>query len=192
MVREVWVNIGSGNGLVPLGTHQYWLVINVARLAFIWGQLNRSCLSYHLLTNENYKFGNTATSPRELMLNKEIRVSSKYRWYPAKGPYPPCLRMADRALLAGYPRYGIPWLNIAATTSVATCSYRVNGMARTLFHTRPLTSNPKISARHATTDVNKTRETKTIHTIWLRGRNNCCVVESVKSAPIAWLSEKKG
>ena len=22
-----------------------------------------------------------------------------------KGPYPPCLRMADRALLAGYPRY---------------------------------------------------------------------------------------
>ena len=26
-----------------------------------------------------------------------------------KGPYPPCLRMADRALLAGYPRY----INIA-------------------------------------------------------------------------------
>ena len=24
-----------------------------------------------------------------------------------KGPYPPCLRMADRALLAGYPRYGL-------------------------------------------------------------------------------------
>ena len=24
---------------------------------------------------------------------------------PPKGPYPPCLRMADRALLAGYPRY---------------------------------------------------------------------------------------
>ena len=23
-----------------------------------------------------------------------------------KGPYPPCLRMADRAFLAGYPRYG--------------------------------------------------------------------------------------
>ena len=22
-----------------------------------------------------------------------------------KGPFPPCLRMADRALLAGYPRY---------------------------------------------------------------------------------------
>ena len=26
------------------------------------------------------------------------------RGYPAKRPYPPCLRMADRALLAGYPR----------------------------------------------------------------------------------------
>ena len=24
----------------------------------------------------------------------------------SKGPYPLCLRMADRALLAGYPRYG--------------------------------------------------------------------------------------
>ena len=28
-----------------------------------------------------------------------------YRWYPAKRALPPCLRMADRALLAGYPRY---------------------------------------------------------------------------------------
>ena len=27
-----------------------------------------------------------------------------------KGPYPPCLRMADRALLAGYPQ-SIPWDN---------------------------------------------------------------------------------
>ena len=25
-----------------------------------------------------------------------------------KGPYPPCLRMAERALLAGYPRYAVP------------------------------------------------------------------------------------
>ena len=28
-----------------------------------------------------------------------------------KGPYPPCLRMADRALLAGYPPYyGVLWI----------------------------------------------------------------------------------
>ena len=26
-----------------------------------------------------------------------------------KGPYPPCLRMADRALLAGYPRSVLTW-----------------------------------------------------------------------------------
>ena len=26
-----------------------------------------------------------------------------------KGPYPPCLRMADRALLAGYHRYAVEW-----------------------------------------------------------------------------------
>ena len=32
-------------------------------------------------------------------------ISTSDRWYPAKKwPYPPCLRMADRALLAGYPR----------------------------------------------------------------------------------------
>ena len=32
-------------------------------------------------------------------------VLPRYRWYPAKRPYPPWLRMADKALLAGYPRY---------------------------------------------------------------------------------------
>ena len=34
-----------------------------------------------------------------------------------KGPYPPCLRMADRALLAGYPRYIMTsWCNSQAST----------------------------------------------------------------------------
>ena len=28
-----------------------------------------------------------------------------------KGPYPPCLCMADRALLAGYPRYPLSWVS---------------------------------------------------------------------------------
>ena len=32
-----------------------------------------------------------------------------------KGPYPPCLRMADRALLAGYPRYASRRRNLPAT-----------------------------------------------------------------------------
>ena len=32
-------------------------------------------------------------------------IQGWYRGYPANGAYPPCLPMADRALLAGYPRY---------------------------------------------------------------------------------------
>ena len=43
------------------------------------------------------------------------RQTNQYRWKHylchfegvlLKGPYPPCLRMVDRALLAGYPRFG--------------------------------------------------------------------------------------
>ena len=34
-----------------------------------------------------------------------LNIEMAYRGYPAKGPYPPCLHMADRALLAGYPWY---------------------------------------------------------------------------------------
>ena len=39
---------------------------------------------------------------------KWCRIKFQFRLYkriPAKGPYPPCLQMADRAFLAGYPRY---------------------------------------------------------------------------------------
>ena len=49
-----------------------------------------------------------------------------------KGPYPPCLRMADRALLAGYPRYMTSmlsgWLNAELGFCVtAPCSrYRTD------------------------------------------------------------------
>ena len=39
-----------------------------------------------------------------------------------KGPYPPCLRMADRALLAGYPRY---MLYAKALVVCNLCSYSV-------------------------------------------------------------------
>ena len=38
---------------------------------------------------------------------KEISLQTIYQEFDGnlpKGPYPPCLRMADRALLAGYPR----------------------------------------------------------------------------------------
>ena len=40
-----------------------------------------------------------------LVLSHTMAGPTIYRVYPAKRPYPPCLRMADRALLAGYRRY---------------------------------------------------------------------------------------
>ena len=36
-----------------------------------------------------------------------VKSQDLYQWYPAKRALPPCLCMADRALLAGYPRYMI-------------------------------------------------------------------------------------
>ena len=75
-----------------------------------------------------------------------------------KGPYPPCLRMADRALLAGYPRYEgdrrnssfhnkvllldlvqlicslLAWLAdcIGSCRGVVTTQNAANGLARTI------------------------------------------------------------
>ena len=42
-----------------------------------------------------------------------------------KGPYPPCLRMADRALLAGYPRYMHCW---TGSPSVEILAYHLFGV----------------------------------------------------------------
>ena len=42
--------------------------------------------------------------PPSNLVNRWIIIST-YRGILPKGPYPPCLRMADRALLAGYSRY---------------------------------------------------------------------------------------
>ena len=39
-----------------------------------------------------------------------------------KGPYPPCLRMADRALLAGYPRY------LVEALVIILCGQRAAGL----------------------------------------------------------------
>ena len=48
-----------------------------------------------------------------------------------KGPYPPCLRMADRALLAGYPRFlsgGVAWY-----ISLLCASHLVRNMSGKIF-----------------------------------------------------------
>ena len=42
-----------------------------------------------------------------------------------KGPYPPCLRMADRALLAGYPRYKGNRLGASPHKWTIICSFNV-------------------------------------------------------------------
>ena len=41
-------------------------------------------------------------------------LCSTYQGYPAKGPYLPCVSMADKALLAGYHRYAI-WIHLKST-----------------------------------------------------------------------------
>ena len=69
MVTYIWVNIGSGNGLVPYITkpspepmliyHQW------GPLAFKWEKVHRNSSVYHSLKSvENYIFENTGTSPR--------------------------------------------------------------------------------------------------------------------------------
>ena len=44
------------------------------------------------------------TISRDPLITKAVSISYIGSILP-KGPYPPCLRMADRALLAGYPQY---------------------------------------------------------------------------------------
>ena len=67
-------------------------------------------LSNHLnILHEGYQVTNVVWS---------CHLWKTHRWYPAKRALPPCLRMADRALLAGYPRYVAP---LALHMLVSTC-----------------------------------------------------------------------
>ena len=51
-----------------------------------------------------FKAGNL--SGRNIQLERKgYKTSGRFEGILQKGPYPPCLRMADRALLAGYPRF---------------------------------------------------------------------------------------
>ena len=56
----------------------------------------------------------------EVVLVITSRWHRTYRGYPDKGPYPPCLRMADRALLAGYSRYVLCHLLVITNTTSST------------------------------------------------------------------------
>ena len=54
MVTWNWVNIGSGNGLLPDAPrhyrNQYWLIIVEVQLQSPWGQFHKRCLNHQLLT----------------------------------------------------------------------------------------------------------------------------------------------
>ena len=71
------------------------------RQYFIFDKLRMFVISMHykcfFLTLKclHLRYNFSVTVPRVAYINGIL----------PKGPYPPCLRMADRALLAGYPRY---------------------------------------------------------------------------------------
>ena len=50
MATEIWVNIGSGNGLLPDGTKplpEPMLTYQLERVTFFWGQVHKRYLSDH-------------------------------------------------------------------------------------------------------------------------------------------------
>ena len=53
VTAEIWVNIGSGNGLLPDCTkplpNQCWLIISEVQVTFILGQFHKSCLNHKSL-----------------------------------------------------------------------------------------------------------------------------------------------
>ena len=75
-----------------------------------------------------------------LLFNSVVHATNQNRYHIdgilPKGPYPPCLRMADRALLTGYPRY-LHTECVAPFTSITfyagwnqSSSHKSNGWAK--------------------------------------------------------------
>ena len=60
--------------------------------------------SFWVIENNNIAFLMTATAPVCIIQSDLVISRSNIEGILPKGPYPPCLRMADRVLLAGYPR----------------------------------------------------------------------------------------
>ena len=65
MVTQIWVNIDSGNALLPDGTkllpHSMLTYYQWGPLAFSPGKFHRNCSRYHSL--QSYIFENTSTAP---------------------------------------------------------------------------------------------------------------------------------
>ena len=56
---------------------------------------------------EIFPFDDVVMSKQRSMYHPRFQAQNDIDGILPKGPYPPCLRMADRALLAGYPRHAI-------------------------------------------------------------------------------------
>ena len=73
MATEIWINIGSGNGLLPDGTKplpEPMLTYHQSSpVAFTWGQFHTKCSIYPWHEFENHQFKVTATFPRGQWVN---------------------------------------------------------------------------------------------------------------------------
>ena len=89
-----WVSIGSGNGLSPVRRQAItWATADLLSIEPLGTNFSEIWLQYKLFIHENAY---------------ENVVCAMAPFCPGE-PYPPCLHMADRALLAGYPRYDTCW-----------------------------------------------------------------------------------
>ena len=85
--------------------NQWWNIVNWTYRNKLWWNFNRN--SYIFIQENAFE---TGVWEMAAILSRPQFVNWIY-WKPyddgilPKGPYPPCLRMADRALLAGYPRW---------------------------------------------------------------------------------------
>ena len=85
--------IGSGNGLSPVLPRSN----------------TRSSIDFLSIEILETNFGEIRIKLQTVFYkNASSRVFSDVEGMPPKGPYPPCLRMAGRAVLAGYPRCETP------------------------------------------------------------------------------------
>ena len=69
-----------------------------------------------------------------------------------KGPYPPCLRMADRALLAGYPRYMRCWTGSSLVYLIACSLFCAKPLSKTMANSNKSHTNEHFSMKNIETN----------------------------------------
>ena len=97
------------------------------------------------------------------MLVSILSINAQWRYIEVilpKGPYPPCLRMADKSILTGYPRYLSAWRAQCNSRSFLRCDNcrcpHVPGRRHGILGTSLLnTLRPKQNGRHFPDDIFK-------------------------------------